>query len=243
MTDRNFKGFFFGGRKEAGFFSRKRNDEGEEIERSAFFWGSPTEVKAEISEIGLGRIAKDLLFWEAVAGVAAELVVPDAGAMALLIGGREDGDGGTKRAVVGGVFQVAKAAVVDFFLGLSVTGIEQVKFGPEKSADATNAVAPSEAATVVELGQGEGVSAGFSNGLGDVGSAGTRDGRCFFFGAEEAEESVGGLGERKGFFAASETQLFGESKEGARGHGEENTPRGGGVKSLSSAKSVLSSSG
>jgi len=37
-------------------------------------------MKAEVGEIGLGRIAEDLLFIDSVAGVSAELVVPDSGA-------------------------------------------------------------------------------------------------------------------------------------------------------------------
>ena len=37
-------------------------------------------MKAEVSEISLGGIAEDLFFVDSVAGVSAELVVPDSGA-------------------------------------------------------------------------------------------------------------------------------------------------------------------
>ena len=36
-------------------------------------------MKAEVGEIGLGGIAEDLFFVDSVAGVSAELVVPDSG--------------------------------------------------------------------------------------------------------------------------------------------------------------------
>ena len=36
-------------------------------------------MKAEVGEIGLGGIAEDLFFIDSVAGVSAELVVPDSG--------------------------------------------------------------------------------------------------------------------------------------------------------------------
>ena len=83
MTDGDLQSFFFWGRKKTRLFSRKRNHDRKEIERSALFGWSPAELEAEIGKIGLGWVAQNLFFIHSVAGVSAELVVPDARASAL----------------------------------------------------------------------------------------------------------------------------------------------------------------
>lgn len=52
-----------------------------------------------------------------------------------------------------------KATVIDVLLGRSVALVENIEFGPEKATDTTDAVAPSEAASVGEFGEGELVGA------------------------------------------------------------------------------------
>ena len=57
MADRDLLGGFFWGWKKTGFFSGKRDDDGEKIEGSSFFWGLPAESEAELGEVGLSGIA------------------------------------------------------------------------------------------------------------------------------------------------------------------------------------------
>ncbi len=218
MPDRNFERVLFRGRKEAGLFSRKGNHNRKKVEGGAFFGRGPTKFKAEIGKIGLGRIAQDVSFPGAIAGISAELIIPDAGATPLGVGGRKYGDGRPDIAVVGGVLQVAEAAVVNLLLRLGVTCVQQVEFGPEESANAADAVAPSQPTAVLEFGESERVGSGFLNRLGNLAKAGRGDGGCFFFRLKEAEKSFGGLVERKGLASARETESVGQSKKGTEGH-------------------------
>jgi hypothetical protein len=103
-----------------------------------------------------------------IAGVSAELIVPDSRAATLRVGGRKYGDSGADVAVVGGVFEVVKAALVDIFFGTGVSCIEHVEFRPKKATDAADAIAPSEAASVAEFWVGKGVSSGFADCLSDL---------------------------------------------------------------------------
>jgi hypothetical protein len=86
----------------------------------------------------------------------------------LRVGGWKYGDGGADVAVVGGVFEVVKAAVVDIFFGANVSSIEHVEFRPKKAADTANAITPGETAAVAELWVGQGVSSGFADCLSDL---------------------------------------------------------------------------
>jgi hypothetical protein len=110
------------------------------------------------------------------------LVVPDARASALGIGGRKYGDCGSNGAVVSRVLKVAKATVVDLLFGFRVPRIYNIQLGPEKSADAANTISPSQPTTVAEFRKGERVGACFLNGLSDLAEAGVRDWGCLFFG-------------------------------------------------------------
>ena len=82
--------------------------------------------------------------------------------------------------------KVAKASVVDLLFGLGVPCIYNIQLGPEKSANAANAVSPSQPTTVAELRKGERVGACLLDGLGDLAEAGMRDSGCFFFGLKKA---------------------------------------------------------
>ena len=185
MTDGDLQSFFFWGRKKVRLFSWKGNHDRQEIERSTVFGRNPAELEAKVGKIGFGRIAQNLFFIHSVAGVSAELVVPDARASALGIGVRKYGDCGSNRAVVSGVLKVAKATVVDLLFGLGVPCIYNIQLGPEKSADAANTISPSQPAAVAEFRKGERVGACFLNGLGDLAEAGMRDWGCLFFGLKK----------------------------------------------------------
>lgn len=151
MADGNFHRGFFGGRKESRFFIVQGDDDGKQVEGGPFFWWFPAKAEAEIGKIGFGRVTQDLFFTDAVAGVAAELVVPNAGTTTPRIGWGEDGDGGANVAVTGGVGQVMQTGLVDFFLGAEMAGIDDIQFGPKKASDTADAVSPGESAAVVQF--------------------------------------------------------------------------------------------
>ncbi len=186
MTDGDLQSFFFWGRKKMRLFSWKGNHDREEVEGGTFFGWSPTELEAEVGKIRFGWIAQNLFFIHSVAGVSAELVVPDARASALRIGGRKYGDCGSYGAVVSCVLKVLKASVVDLFFGFGVPCIYNIQLGPEKSTDAANTVSPSQPTTVAEFRKGKRVSARFLDGLCDLVEAGMRDWGCLFFGLKKA---------------------------------------------------------
>ena len=83
--------------------------------------------------------------------------------------------------MVGGVFEVVKAALVNVFFGASVSCIENIEFRPKKATDTANAITPGETAAVAELWVGQGVGSSFTNRLSDLlkTSAG-RGGSSFF---------------------------------------------------------------
>jgi hypothetical protein len=123
MTNGDLQGFFFWGRKKMRLFSRKRNHDRKEIERSAVFGWGPAELEAEVGKICFGWIAQNLFFIHSVACISAELVVPDTRASALGIGGRKYGDCGSNGALVSCVSKVTKASVVDLLFGLGIPRI------------------------------------------------------------------------------------------------------------------------
>ena len=186
MADRDLQSFFIWGRKKTRLFSRNRNHDRKEIERRALLGWSPAELEAEVGEIRFGWIAQNLFFIHSVAGVSAELVVPDARASALGIGRRKYGDCGSNGAVVSCVLKVAKASVVDLLFGLGVPCIYNIQLGPEKSADAANTVSPGQPTAEAEFRKGERVGACFLDRLGDLVEAGMRDWGCLFFGLKKA---------------------------------------------------------
>jgi hypothetical protein len=57
VADRDLLGGFFWGWKKTRFFSGKRDDDGEKIEGSSFFRRFPSELEAELGEVGLSGIA------------------------------------------------------------------------------------------------------------------------------------------------------------------------------------------
>jgi len=218
MMDGDLQSFFFWGRKKMRLFSWKRDHDRKEIERSALFGWGPAEFEAEVGKIGLGWVAQNLFFIDAVAGVSAELVVPDARAPTLGVGGRKNGDRGSNGAVVSRVLKVPKAGVVDFLLGSGVSGVKNIQLGPEKSADAANAVSPSQPTAVFEFWKGERVGACLLDGLSDLAKAGTGDRRSLFFGLKESQEGVCRLGKGEGLASTGEAQTFRKCKKGASGH-------------------------
>jgi hypothetical protein len=150
-----------GRREKAWLLSGKADHDRKQVERGSFFGWLPTEFKTEVGEIGLGRIPKKRVFTGPVASVAGKLVVPDTRSPPTRIGGSENSDRGANIAVVSGMSKMTEAALVNFLLGLAVPGIQEIELGPKKTADAPNAVSPSEAATVLQFGRGQSVGSGF----------------------------------------------------------------------------------
>jgi hypothetical protein len=153
-------------------------------------------VQAEVGEFGFGWIPENLFFVDSISGVAAELVVPYAGAAASGVGGWEDCDCRTNFSVMSRMAEMMKATLVNLFFGAGVAGIENVELRPKKATDAADAVSPSEAAAIAELREGERVGPGFLDGLGDLTKTGSGGSGSSFFGLEKSEKGVGRLGQR-----------------------------------------------
>jgi hypothetical protein len=114
--------------------------------------------------------------------------------------------------------KMTEAALVNFLLGLAVPGVQDIEFGPKKTADAPNAVSPSEAATVLQFGRVQSVGSGFFDFTGNLAEATWGDEGGFPLRLEEAEKGFGGL--RKGWWASTTGQAKSllKGKEGAAGH-------------------------
>ena len=233
MLDGNLEGHFFWRWKETGFFARQGDDDGKKVKGGSFFRRFPSKVKAEVSEFGFGWIPENLFFVDSISGVAAELVVPYAGAMASGVGGGEDCDGRTNFPVMSRMAEMMKATLVNLLFSAGVAGVENVELRPEKATDAADAVSPSEAAAIAEFWECEGVGSSFLDGLGDLAKTGLGGSGSTFFGLEKSEKGVGRLRQRKRFFSSGEAETLGYRKKRAGGHWKKPTPSSGYVKSIS----------